>query len=450
MTTARTLAFATVAVLVVAAPASAAWDPPARASRGPLPAGSPDVAVNARGDAVAAWVRGARRDAAIVVSTRPAGQAWGEPVAISRRGRPAIGPKVAIDPQGRVVVVWRQVVRTRFVTTGAGRRRQAVYVARARERLVSETRWSPISTLSSDRHKVGPPEVGVDGRGGVLVAWHWGTGTSPADPGFVGRVQYVERPADGDWSSPRRLSRSGLCTEVRLPRVAVGAQGNAVVWWQCDLSGGRSTAMAVSRAPGSPLGAETQLPFRQAGDVAADLAVAPSGRAVAVSAASDGTLSWWRGDVGPALSLNALAALATDERIDADAGPPRVAVNTTGDALSAWTDLLGRPRAAPIAADLGVGSPTSLDDAGIDLGGAVVAVGDGRQGAVAWFADGRARAAMRAATGDLDPAATISGPGVVARDPVALAMDASGQAVALWTRAVGNRTVVERAATAAP
>ena len=450
MPVARTLALATAAVLAGAAPATAAWDPPARASQGPLTAGSPDVAVNPRGDAVAAWVRGARRDAMVVVSIRPAGEAWGEPVAISRRGRPAIDPRVAIDPQGGVVVVWRQVVRTRFVTTAAGRRRQAVYVARVRERLVSETRWSPITTLSSDRQKVGPPELGVDGRGGALVAWHWGTGTSPADPRFVGRVQYVERAASGDWSSPRRLSRAGLCAEVRLPRVAVGAQGHAVVWWQCDLSGGRSTAMAVSHAPGARLGTEAQLPFRQMGDVSADLVVTTTGLAVAVSAASDGTLTWWRGDVGPALALNALPALATDERIDADAGRPQVAVNATGDALSVWTDLLGRPRAAPIAADLGVGSPTSLDDSGMDLGGTVVAVGDGRQAAVAWFADGRVRAATRAATGNLDPAVAISGPGVVARDAVALAMDASGQGVALWTRAVGSRTVVERAVTAAP
>ena len=299
MTLARTLVLATAAVLMTAATATAAWEPPARASQGPLPARSPDVAVNARGDAAAAWVRGARREAMIVVSIRPAGGAWSEPVGISRRGRPAIDPQVAIDPQGGVVVVWRQVVRTRFVTTAAGRRRQAVYVARARERQVGEDRWSPISTLSSDRQKVGPPQLGVDARGGALVAWHWGTGTSPADPRFIGRVQFVERAAGGDWSSPRRLSRAGLCFEVRLPRVAVGAQGHAVIWWQCDLTGGRSTAMAVSRAPGAALGAETQLPFRQIGDVSADLVVATTGRAVAVSAAADGTLSWWRGDVGP-------------------------------------------------------------------------------------------------------------------------------------------------------
>ena len=445
----RTALAATVALLAAAAPAVAAWDPPARASRGPLPSRSPTVAMNARGDAAAAWVRGAGRDAAIVVSIRPAGQPWGEPVAISRRGRPAIDPVVTVDPGGRVVALWRQVARLRFIRTADGRRRQAVYVVRARSRAQGDERWSRISTLSSDRQKVGPPQAGVDSEGGVLATWHWGTGTSPAVPGFVGNVQYAQLPAGGGWSSPRRLSRSALCSEVRLPQVAVGAQGHAVIWWQCDLAGGRSTAMAVSRsAPGDPLGPESELPFRQRGDVAADLAVATDGRAVAVSAASDGTLSWWRGTVASTLSLNALAALSTNERMDADAGRPRVAVSTTGDALSAWTDLLGRPRAAPIAADLGVGSPSSLDDAGRAVGGVDVAVGDGRQGAVTWIADGRVSAVQRAGTGELAPAVAISGPGVVDTEAV-VASDAGGDAAVFWTRDVGGRTVVERALTSA-
>ena len=332
-----------------------------------------------------------------------------------------------------------------------GRRRQAVYVVRARAKGLADARWGRISTLSSDRQKVGPPQAGVDSEGDVLATWHWGTGTSPAVPGFVGNVQFAQLPADGGWSSPRRLSRSRLCSEVRRPQVAVGAQGHAVIWWQCDLAAGRSTALSVSRAaPGDALGPETELPFRQRGDVAADLAVATDGRAVAVSAASDGTLSWWRGTVGSTLPLTALAALSKNERIDADAGPPRMAVSTTGDALSAWTDLLGRPRAAPIAADLGVGSPSSLGGAGSEVGGVDVAVGDGRQGAVAWFADGRVSAAQRASSGELAPAVPISGPGVVQNDAPVAAADGGGATTVFWTREVGTRTVVERAATSAP
>ncbi len=45
--------------LGTAAPALGAWGAPVRASTGSEPARSPDVAVNATGDAVAAWVSGA-------------------------------------------------------------------------------------------------------------------------------------------------------------------------------------------------------------------------------------------------------------------------------------------------------------------------------------------------------------------------------------------------------
>ncbi len=443
----RALAAAIVGLLGAAVPATAAWEPPARASQGPLPAHSPSVAMNARGDAVAAWVRGAKRAQMIVVSVRAAGAGWSEPVAVSRRRRPAIDPVATIDGQGGIVVVWRQVVRVRRVPTAEGPRRQAVYVVRARQRALGSPRWSRVTTLSSSRQKVGAPSAGVDVMGNALAVWHWGTGTSPADPGFVGQVQYAERPVGEGWTGPRRLSRSPACSEVRRPEVAVGTLGDAVIWWQCDLPAGRSTAVAVARPAGEPLGPEAQLPIAQRGDVMADLAVAPTGRATAVSAGADGTVQWWRGDVGQTLTLSALAALTTTERLDVDAGPPRIAVSATGDALTAWTDLLGRPRAAPVATDLGVGAPVSLGDAAREPGPMAVSVGDGRQGVVAWYADGRIVAAQRAATGGFGPAEAISGSGVVRAEGPVVAGDGVGNAVAFWTRGPAGRTVVERAAT---
>lgn len=445
----RALAVATLGLLAAAAPATAAWEPPARASQGPLPAHSPSVAMNARGDAVAAWVRGAGTAQMIVVSVRGAGQAWSEPVAVSRRGRPAIDPVATIDGQGGVVVVWRQVVRVRRVPTTDGPRRQAVYVVRARQRALGSPRWSRVATLSSPRQKVGAPSAGADAMGDVIATWHWGTGTAPDDPGFVGQVQYAQRPAGRAWTGPRRISRNPACSEVRRPTVAMGTLGDAVIWWQCDLPAGRSAAVAVSRPTGRTLGRESQLPIAQRGDVNADLAVDPTGRATAVSAGADGTVQWWRGDVGDTLDLMALPALTTGERIDLDAGPPRIAVSAAGDALTAWTDLLGRPRAAPVATDLGVGAPVSLGDAARRPGPVGVAVGDGRQGAVAWYADGRIMAAQRSATGGFATAAPISGSGVVPEDGPEVAGDGVGGAVAFWTRGPAGRTVVERAATTA-
>jgi hypothetical protein len=442
-----------VLTLVVAAPGPAlgALTPPEQASRGPLPARSVEVTVGAGGDAAAVWVRGAGRAAGIVVSVRPSGGTWGDPVAISRRGRPAIDPEIAIDAQGRVVVVWRQVARTRLVTAGGRRRRQAVYVARTRERLVGETRWSAITTLSSDRQKIGPPELGMSDDGTAVVTWHWGTGTSPADPGFLGQVQFVERRADGTWSGPQRLSRSTLCAQVRLPQVAVGSRGHAAIWWQCDLPADRSTALAVSRAPGQPFGGEVELPFETDGRVRADLAIAADGRAVAVSARDlTGTLAWWRGEIASTLTLSALPLLGTPERVDPTGGAPAIAVNAAGDALSGWVDAAGRPRVAPIASGLGVGAPSTLGPADDSPSSMRVAVGDDRHGAAAWVSQGRVQVSTRAVDGTMPAGEEASQAGVSERDPPAIAIDAGGALTLAWTRTTRARSIVERASGSSP
>lgn len=437
---------ATVVTLAGAAPAGAAFDDPSRASIGPLAARSPEVAVNARGDAAIAYVRGRRRDAMIVVGTRPAGGAWGEPVAISPRGRPAIDPQVAVDAQGLVVVTWRQVVGRRTVRTEDGRRRQALYVARTRERPITDSRWSPVTTLSSSRQKVGPPRLAMDASGRALAVWHWGTGTSRRSPGHVGEMQLSERASDGSWSGPVRVSRSRLCLQVRKPRADAGPRGHAAVWWQCDLAGGRATAVGISRAPGGEWGPEVELPFRTEGRVAADLAISDTGRVAAVSAAGDGSLRWWRGEAGERLSLRELPALGRVERAGRRAGMPQVAIGSTGDALSAWTDRRGQPRLAPIAADLGVGAALALGPPSDDTGGARVAVaGTGRRGVVAWRAEGRILASERSSDGTTAAGAPVSRRG--AAGSPAVGVDAAGNAVVAWTRMVGGTPVVERAET---
>lgn len=438
------------ALLAWAGPAAAAWERPQRASQGPLAAHSPTVAVNARGDGAAAWVRGTGRAAMIVVSLRPAGGAWSEPVGISRRGRPAIDPGVAVDPQGRVTVIWRQVVGSRQVRVRGTLRRRAVYVARVRERLLTDERWSAIVTLSSPRQKVGAPQLGVDDAGRAIAGWHWGTGTTPRDRGFVGEVQITERQADGSWVAPRAVSDSSACVQVRRPRVTVGARGSAVVWWQCDLPRSRSTAVGVSHGPGGAFGPPAELPFRTAGDVFANVSIAGA-RAVAVSADGDGVLRWWRGDVGTTLVLAQVPALGSPERADTSTGGPRIAVNAAGDALAAWADRFSVPRAAPMSSDLGVGASAALDLPGSPASRMRVSVGGSvRRATVAWIADGRVYAATRAVDGAVERGIPISWVGVTDRDAPVVASDAAGNAVLLWTRVLRGRSVVERAATAAP
>jgi hypothetical protein len=437
-------------LLGVGAPAaSAAWTPAERASAGPLDATSPDVAMSARGDAAAVWVRGSGRRRQIVASLRPLGGSWSRPEGISRRGRPAIDPKVAVDPDGRAVVAWRQVARTRAVRTAGRRRPQAVYVARARERALIAERWEPIATLSDPRQKVGRVYLGVDGRGVAVAAWHWGTGTRPSDPGYVGEVQLSERRLGGEWSAPLRASRATDCVQVRRPRVAVGASGHALVWWQCDMPGDESVVAAVSRGADEAFGPEVRLPIRGGDEIAADLVIAPNGRAVGVSGSTT-ALRWWRGPVAQSgVALAELPALGKAESLESGAGSPRIAVGPSSDALTAWIAPRGTTRAAPIADDLGVAAPITL---GADRSAtrARVAVGDERLGVVAWLSSGRVIAVNRGADGNTSPRALLSGPGVPSDQPAALAVDGGGSAVVVWSRRVRGRRVVERAHFAAP
>jgi hypothetical protein len=432
------------------AAATAAWSPAEQASVGPLAARSPDVAMNRRGDAAAAWVRGTGRKAMVVVAFRAAGGEWSRPEGVSRRGRPAVDPQVALDQAGRVVVVWRQVVGSRVLRVEGVRRRRPVLLVRARERRAGETRWDRIQTLSSPRQTVGRPDLAIDGRGVALATWHWGTGTTSQDPGYHGEVQVAEGRSAQMWSLPDGVSGSESCDTLRAPRVSVGGAGEAVVWWQCDLAGDRSTAFSSSRGPDQPFAADRELPFQSAGDLAADLVVSGNGTAVAVSA--DGVaLHFWRGPVqADGVSLEELPVAGSRPSLDPDGGPPQVGVNDNGDALAAWIGSDLRTRAAVIAADLGVAAPAALDPGKQSPRGVRVAVGDGRLGLVAWTGSGRVLATSRADDGTLAVGARISDVGVSGGHAPAVAMDADGDGVAFWTRALGGHTVVERSELAAP
>ena len=445
----RAAVLAGILLVAGAVPATAAWSGTERASVGAMDATSPDVAVNARGDAAAVWVRGSGRSRQIVVSLRPLGGSWSRPEGISRRGRPSIDPQVAVGPDGRVVVVWRQVARARVVRVAGVRRTQAVYVARARERPLVGERWEPIATLSDPRQKVGRVFLGVDDRGLALAAWHWGTGTRPTDPGYVGQVQLSQRALGGAWSAPARASGATDCIQVRRPRVAVGASGHAVVWWLCDLPDRTSVAAAVAHGADEAFGPEERLPIAGDREIAGDLAVGPDGRAVAV-AGTRMALRWWRGPVSAAgVGLTELPALATTEVLGRGVGSPQVAVGSSGDALSAWIAPGGVTRVAAIAGDLGVAAPVTL---GSDRRASRVrvAMGGARLGAVAWLSSGRVIAVTRGADGNTSPRTALSRTGVPPGEPPALAMDIGGSAIALWSRQQGGRSVVERAQYSSP
>ncbi len=443
-------------LLAGAGPAFAAWTPAERASVDPGDARAPDVAVNPRGAAVAAWVRTLPGGVPEIVATvrRRAAGAWEPAAVVSPPGRAAADPTVAISRSGVAVVGWRQVVRDRAVEVRRRLRTQVVYVAFARERRVAGP-WGAVAALSSDRQKVGPPQIAVDGRGVAVATWHWGTGTAPGSPGFVGRVQLAERLPGQAWTPARSVSRSTECRRgTGLPGVAVGTGGQAVVSWECRLVGGRTTAFAVARGdvPGR-WGRERRLPFDTRGPQTSDLAVTDEGVVVGLSGSrSEGSamrLSWWRGGApAPGLDLALLPAPRASGAASFTGVLPALDLSgaTGGSALAAWASD-GRL----VTADLDgttVGSRRGLSPATARVRAIRVATGDGsRAVALALTGAREVLAAARGVDGAWGAAEPISGGGGVdAAIPPAIGVAASGDAVAYWSRVVGGVRVVERAA----
>jgi hypothetical protein len=433
----RTIAAAGALGLAASAPALGAWAPPQRASTGPGDAHSPDVAVNRRGDAAAAWVQVVEGRGTIVASSRPAGGRWSRPERVSDPGLAAIDPAVALTPGGRLIVVWRQADRSRVLLG----RRQAVYLARARDRR-PDGRWGPQWILSDRRQKVGEPQVVADGRGVVIATWHWGTGTRAGTPGHVGQVQVAEKPVGGGWGRPRRVSR-GCALDTRLPDVTAGSGGHAVVWWQCDQAAGRTAFDAAGRGP-SPGAwrAARRLPQRVARGSQLALAVAADGTTLGLGIVPAGLPASWRaraplGRPG-ALTLDPLALLLP--RPVARSGGHSAAAAAGAGGVGAWMQDDGLA-----LADLGRDSVpvTPVPGGGAALVDARIAAATDGSAVVVARSGRRVVAATRPAGGSPTALQAISAAGPV--EDAGVAVDGAGRAVACWSRRAGGRSIVERA-----
>jgi hypothetical protein len=218
-------------------PAGEGWLPPEAAL---TPSGEePQVATNARGDAVIASTRQApHRSGGIEVATRAADGPFLPAQMISGEEN-AFEPRVAMNAAGDVLVAWRVdsargcPVRAAFHRAGGG--------------------WSRPRTVS-DVHafcESGNHRVAIDERGDAIVLWF-------AQRGRPLFVEEAERGADGRWSARRRLAKART---LERPEVAMDARGEAIVaWWQegHELARVRPAgrrwlaARMVTRSAGSP------------------------------------------------------------------------------------------------------------------------------------------------------------------------------------------------------
>jgi hypothetical protein len=142
------------------------WTKPVDLSAAGAHASNPKLAVDQRGRAVAVWSR-STRDAALVQSaTRAATGTWQEPVEISAAAPEtyAGGADLALDARGNAVAAWHLTL-----PRSTGQDEEPPVIVQGAARPASGT-WQPRSLRGADNVR-GAVRVAIDPHGGMAAIW---------------------------------------------------------------------------------------------------------------------------------------------------------------------------------------------------------------------------------------------------------------------------------------
>lgn len=401
-----------------------------------------DVALDASGDAVAVWERFDGANDRVEARARSAAGVLGTVQTLSVAGQDASFPKVAVDAGGDAVVVWARKDGSGPCGSGGCVRIQA----RARS---AAGVLGPVLTLSPPGQNAHEFDVALDADGDAVAVWNRSDGTSGS---CCRRIQARPISAGGVLGPVQVLSAGSQNADT--PKVAVDADGDAVVVWQ-RFDGTSVRIQARARSAGGTLGAVLIL------SPAGHSASAPR---VAVDSVGDALVVWQRPDGTGPCGINGcpkiqgiarsaggtLGPVLTLSNTPRGGSSPEVAVDADGDALVVWehldatTNCFGGGcdviQARARSAGGALGAVLTLSTSGQDAGFPQIGIDSDGDAVAAWQRfDGtnfRAQARTRAAGGALGPVQTPSPAGHNIVDPQVDAA-AGGTTLASWERSDG-------------
>lgn len=297
------------AVASTAGPTQASWSAPEPVgARNIVEDTPPTVALDARGDAVAAWseaaLNGLSVSYAMRTSVRPAGGRWQSPTALSSDG---LYPLVALDAAGDAIASWES--------------RSGIPLAMR----TADGVWSTPQILYSGKHRA--PQVAGDARGDAIILWDGGG------------IHAAVRPAGGVFGPAQLITGS---SDAQDPRVAMNARGDAIVAWLATHGQGGSMRAAF-RPSGGRWSAPRTLSDPRARTSRPQVAIDGCGGTTIVWAAFSPRAGFietaGRTDGGRWSSQHAIATVPAAPSLD-------VGMDTRGDATVVWSQpsLRGRSK----------------------------------------------------------------------------------------------------------
>ncbi len=212
-------------------PEGGAWEAPALVSQPGEEGGNPQVALDAKGDALVAWRGFEEEEEFVRASYRPQGGSWSEPVNVSTAGEHVESLRDAVDPEGNAIVAWAG-------SSGGYDIAHAAFKP-------ADGSWETPVELSTGGNAF-PSDIVFDTSGNAALIWQRWDGTTDL-------IQAAYRPAGEEWESAVDLSEEGKqgmdpVVVLDAPGDSTAADGNATAVWisqtgSCDGEGKNCTSL---------------------------------------------------------------------------------------------------------------------------------------------------------------------------------------------------------------
>jgi len=309
--------------------------------------------------------------------------------------------------------------------------------------------WTAAANVSEEGQSAYGPEVAVDAAGDATAVWSRNNGSNDV-------VQAAVKPAGGSWGSPATLSEAGQ--EASEAQVAVDSAGAAIAVWR-RFNGSNDVVQAAVKPAGKAW--ETPSTLSETGQEASE----PQ---VAVDAGGDATVVWRRFDgsntvvqaaVKPAGQPWGKRATLSEEGQNAPG--PRVAVSAAGASIAVWTRYDGSDNlvqsAVRTAGEEAWGKPATVSETGQEASQPAVAMDAAGDATAVWTRynglkeNGGSKHDVQTASKPAGkpweaPTRLSEEAGEEGLEPQ-VAMDGSGEATAVWKRFIyGCCRLIEAAA----
>jgi hypothetical protein len=341
-------------------------------------------------------------------------------------GNIPIVPAIAMDPNGDAFEIW--------VQQGSG-----YFPDILTNRYVAGSGWETATLMEASDTNVGIPSIAVQANGNAIAVW-------PQTNGIRDNIWASRYVVGSGWSTPL-LIETNTAGNTYAPSIAIDPNGNAIaVWAQSD--GTRLNIWANRYVAGTGWGTAQLIETDNAGPALYPrVAMDANGNAIAVWNQSDGThYNAMANRYAAGSGWGTATLIETDNT--GNVGSPTIAMDANGNAISVWAQYDGTRYnlwSNRYVAGTGWGTAALLenDNSGDADPGLVVMDANGNA-MVAWHQfDGTNYNiwARRYVAGTGWDAVTLIATNTAGDTSIpSIAMNASGNAVAVWHQSDGTRT----------